>query len=82
MCFSVAVEAVSLTVNIVNIATDGHMTSEQKNRSISREVVTSASGFAGTFIGQALIPIPVVGSLVGGVVGNAIGGMLGGGIFS
>lgn len=82
VCFSVAVEAVSLTVNIVNIASDGHMTSEQKNRSISREVVTSASGFAGTFIGQALIPIPVVGSLVGGVVGNAIGGMLGGGIFS
>lgn len=82
VCFSVAVEAVSLSVNIVNIANDGHMTSEQKNRSISREVVTSASGFAGTFIGQALIPIPVVGSLVGGVVGNAIGGMLGGGIFS
>lgn len=82
VCFSVAVEAVSLTVNIINIATDDHMTSEQKNRSISREVVTSASGFAGTFIGQALIPIPVVGSLVGGVVGNAIGGMLGGGIFS
>lgn len=81
VCFSVAVEAVSLTVNIINIATDGHMTSEQKNRSISREVVTSASGFAGTFIGQALIPIPVVGSLAGGVVGNAIGGMLGGGIF-
>lgn len=82
VCFSVAVETLSLTVNIINIATDGQMTPEQKNRSISREVVTSASGFAGTLIGQTFIPIPVIGSLVGGVAGNLIGGMLGGGIFS
>lgn len=82
MGFSFAVETASLTMNIYYIAKNKHMTSVQKNRSISREVVTSASGLAGTIIGQALIPFPVVGSFFGGVVGNAIGGMLGGGIFS
>ena len=44
----------------------------------SGQVGSLIGGTAGTIVGQALIPIPIVGGLIGGVVGGFIGDWIGG----
>lgn len=82
VCVSALFEIGSLTRSIYKIQTNKHMTKEQKTRRTAKEVCASVYGVSGSVLGQAFIPIPIVGSLIGGVLGNALGGAVGGSIFS
>ena len=52
---------------------DDTATTKEKSESIG----SMAGATAGAFIGQALIPIPVLGAAIGGVLGDWLGGWLG-----
>lgn len=58
------------------------MTKEQKTKRTAKEVCASVYGVSGSVLGQAIIPIPVIGGVIGGFLGNALGGAVGGSIFS
>jgi phage tail tape-measure protein len=87
---AIALEAIFLSWKIYDISQDKYMTKTQKQRSTTKEVSSSVvsvpAGLYGTAIGQALIPVPIlgatVGGVVGGMVGNTFGGALGEGVFS
>ena len=55
------------------ILADDTATTKEKSESIG----SMAGATAGAFIGQALIPIPVLGAAIGGVLGDWLGGWLG-----
>lgn len=78
VCFSVGVEAVSLTYSLYKIHTNKSTTEDQKIRGTVKEVCSSVCGVGGSVIGQVLIPIPVVGCLIGGAFGNMYGSAIGG----
>lgn len=80
--FAAAVEIGSLARNIYRIQTNEHMTKEQKTKRTAKEVCASVYGVSGSVLGQAIIPIPVIGGVIGGFLGNALGGAVGGSIFS
>ncbi|RZN61405.1 tape measure domain-containing protein [Avibacterium paragallinarum] len=50
---------------------------EASTKEKSESIGSIAGATAGAFIGQALIPIPVVGAAIGGFLGETIGGWLG-----
>lgn len=58
---------------------EGNINSDQYQERICESAVTSSSrcvgGLAGAAVGQAAIPVPVVGALIGGLVGAAAGGL-------
>lgn len=55
------------------ILADDTATTKEKSESIG----SMAGATAGAFVGQALIPIPVLGAAIGGVLGDWLGGWLG-----
>lgn len=55
------------------ILADDTATTKEKSESIG----SMAGATAGAFIGQTLIPIPVLGAAIGGVLGDLLGGWLG-----
>ncbi|XP_066928783.1 transcriptional regulator ATRX-like [Clytia hemisphaerica] len=63
---------------------DGRMTEEEFNIKIKKTVCESSlkfvGGTTGSILGQALIPVPVVGAFVGGFCGSLIGAGIGKGI--
>lgn len=54
----------------------------KRNKGIGSAFGGGAAGLAGMAIGQALIPIPGLGAVIGGAVGGLIGDVVGGGIGS
>lgn len=78
---SVGAEAASLTYRLCNIYTTESTTKDQKIRSTFKEVFSSVYGVGGAVIGQAIIPIPVVGRLIGGFIGNMFGSVVGGRLY-
>lgn len=76
--FSVGVETVSLSYSLYKIHTNKSTTEGQKIKGTVKEVCSSVCGISGSVIGQAVIPIPVVGCLIGGAIGNMYGSVVGG----
>lgn len=49
----------------------------KKTQAVGEGAGTAAGGIAGAIAGQALIPIPVVGAMIGGFIGSKLGGLVG-----
>ena len=73
---AVAAGAVKAGKSIYRFLTDENMTKEELCNEISHTALTGAGAFYYGAVGQALIPIPVVGALVGSTVGYFIANIL------
>lgn len=76
--FSVGAEAASLSYSLYKIHTNESSTEDQKIKSTFKETYSSLCGVTGSVLGQACIPIPVVGCLIGGVLGHMYAHVVGG----
>lgn len=76
--FSVGAEAASLSYSLYKIHTNESSTEDQKIKSTFKETYSSFCGVTGSVVGQACIPIPVVGCIIGGVLGHMYGHVVGG----
>ena len=47
------------------------------NKLVIGTTANIGSGIGGALIGQALIPVPIVGALIGGMIGGFLGGVSG-----
>ena len=77
-------ESYSVKQDVSNVLEDlktGKMDENEANKTIGKRIVTGTTGVvgstAGMCIGQALIPIPVLGAAVGGTLGTLAGKFLG-----
>ncbi len=65
------------TYSFYSIFSNKYSTFEKKFQQMGNLTIDTASsfgsGFLGAFIGQTLIPVPVVGAFIGGLVGGFIG---------
>lgn len=51
----------------------GDLDATEYGKRVAVTSVTSVAAYGGTIVGQALIPVPVVGAMIGGIVGSALG---------
>ncbi|XP_056016523.1 proteoglycan 4-like [Ostrea edulis] len=89
---TIVFESVFLGKKIYDIMTEVDMEcgKEHRKRILAMETFSSVvgvpAGLYGSVVGQALIPVPllgaVVGGIIGGMIGNAVGGAIGVGVFS
>ena len=85
-----AAKGLATGANAVQLGADtaGNMYAESHNphphyiHAGARGLTTGAGSLAGSVIGQALIPIPVVGGLIGGYIGGELGNWAGGKMFA
>ncbi len=59
---------------------NGTITPEEFGRRMTTNVIVASAGTAGAVLGQTLIPVPILGALIGGIVGSAIGSVTAGGL--
>lgn len=71
MCTTLAINSIKYAFQMVN----GKITKEEYALNCIRDSFILTGGYVGANLGQAIIPVPILGSLIGSLVGGTLGGL-------